>query len=49
MILPISTLSDDFIEVFSGSPKEHPEKAKQIKIERSDANEFIRNYCNEED
>jgi three-Cys-motif partner protein len=29
--------------------KEHPEKAKQIEIVRSDANEFIQNYCNDED
>jgi three-Cys-motif partner protein len=29
--------------------KEYPEKAKQIEIERSDANEFIQNYCNNED
>jgi three-Cys-motif partner protein len=29
--------------------KEHPEKAKEIKIVRSDANEFIQNYCNDED
>jgi len=29
--------------------KEHPEKANQIKIVQSDANEFIQNYCNDED
>ncbi len=29
--------------------KEHPEKAAQIEIMRSDANEFIQIYCNEED
>jgi len=29
--------------------KEYPEKAKQIEIVRSDANEFIQNYCNNED
>jgi len=29
--------------------KEHPEKAEQIEIIQSDANEFIQNYCNEED
>ena len=29
--------------------KEHPEKAKQIEIVQSDANEFIQNYCKEED
>jgi len=29
--------------------KEHPEKAKQIEIIQSDANEFIQNYCNIED
>ena len=29
--------------------KEHPEKAKQIEIERRDANEFIQKYCNDED
>jgi len=29
--------------------KEHAEKAGQIEIIRSDANEFIQNYCNDED
>jgi three-Cys-motif partner protein len=29
--------------------KEYPEKAKQIEIVQSDANEFIQNYCNDED
>ena len=29
--------------------KEHPEKAEQIEIIQNDANEFIQNYCNEED
>lgn len=29
--------------------KEHPEKAEQIEIIQSDANEFIQNYCNDED
>ncbi len=29
--------------------KEHPEKEKQIEIMQSDANEFIQNYCNDED
>ena len=29
--------------------KEHPDKAQQIEIVRSDANEFIQNYCNNED
>ena len=29
--------------------KEHPEKAKHIEIVRSDANEFIQYYCNNED
>jgi len=29
--------------------KEHPEKAKQIEIVQSDANEFIQKYCNDED
>ena len=29
--------------------KEYPEKAKQIEIVRSDANEFIQNYCKDED
>ena len=28
--------------------KEHPEKAKQIEIAQSDANEFIQNYCRNE-
>jgi three-Cys-motif partner protein len=29
--------------------KEHPEKTKQIEIVQSDANEFIQNYCKDED
>ncbi|NIA07621.1 MAG: three-Cys-motif partner protein TcmP [Actinobacteria bacterium] len=29
--------------------KEHPEKASQIEIVQSDANEFIQNYCNDGD
>ena len=29
--------------------KEHPQQAKQLKIIQSDANEFIQNYCNDED
>jgi len=29
--------------------KEHPEKAEQIEIVQSDANDFVQNYCNEED
>ncbi|HIJ51713.1 MAG TPA: three-Cys-motif partner protein TcmP [Planctomycetes bacterium] len=29
--------------------KEHPEKAHKIEIEQSDANEFIQNYCDNED
>jgi three-Cys-motif partner protein len=29
--------------------KEHPEKANQLEIVQSDANEFIQNYCNDED
>ena len=29
--------------------KEHPEQTKHIKIVQSDANEFIRNYCYDED
>ncbi|MGD2093823.1 MAG: three-Cys-motif partner protein TcmP, partial [Phycisphaerales bacterium] len=29
--------------------EEHPEKVKQIEIIQSDANEFIQNYCNDED
>jgi len=29
--------------------REHPEKAGQIEIVQSDANEFIQNYCNDED
>jgi three-Cys-motif partner protein len=29
--------------------EEHPEKAKQIEIVQGEANEFIQNYCNDED
>ena len=29
--------------------KEHPEKAQQIEIEQSDSNEYIQNYCKNED
>ena len=38
----------DKIDELEKLQKEYPEKAKQLKIVQSDANEFIQNYCNDE-
>ncbi len=39
---------EEKIKELENLKKEHPEKASQIKIIKSDANEFLQRYCNEE-
>jgi three-Cys-motif partner protein len=39
----------DKIDELKKLQEEHPDKAKQIEIIQSDANEFIQDYCNKED